>query len=157
MNPKITKLRGRIAAAQDRVAYLESGQARVTKALAIERLNAWLSFAETEGTRVLRDWSVNLTFQHTGASGSMLAVGDPFAIEKLLIAINPEAARTRLMAIIDAEYSAIGDALDPAQIPKLLEQARAELFALETEDFLQSEAAGIRQRIDIDPRLLLGI
>lgn len=157
MNAKVQKLRSKIAEIKGRIESLQSGELHVDKATAAARLAAWLDVAEAEGTACLASWCGHFTHAQTYQPGPMILQGDPFAFEKFQIALHPEAARARLLGLLDEHYKVIGDTVNPASVPKRIEELAAELLQLERDDHRESLAAGIPARADTDARILLGV
>jgi len=157
MTPKIEKLRDRIGALKESIALVETGQTRLPKAEAVAALDRYLAAHQAEGARRLIYWTAH--FSHPAPRLPEMIYANPqdaFGLSCFAAALGPEQLRARLVGFLEANYANGPETLSSAERPAWLAAKRAELLALEVQDFAESNLAKVLQRRDMDVRVLLG-
>lgn len=158
MNPKIEKLRGKIAELKAHIASVQSGYVRVPKEQAIAALDRYLESAAIEGLTRANYWINHFAYPDPRPSTLIpFNPHDHHGGEAIAAALAPVAFRARLMELLEAQYADSPETIAIEDRGPWLDAKRAELLKLEVSDFNESNAARIPQRRDLDPRVLLGL
>lgn len=158
MNPKIEKLRGKIAELKAHIGSVQSGRVRLPKEQAIAALDQHIAALQVETLSRVNAWAS--LFAYPSPRPDFLIPVTPHAYygaESILAALAPAAFRARLMELLEAQYTDSPETIALEDRAAWLETKRDELLKLEVADFNESNAARIPQRRDLDPRVLLGL
>ena len=158
MNPKIEKLRGRIAELKEHIRCMQSGHVRVPKEHAIAALDQHIAALQVESLNRVNGWVSHFTYP-APRPDSLMPIGPHahYAAETFLAALAPVAFRARLMELLEQQYADSPETIALEDRAAWLETKNAELLKLEIADYNESSAAKIPQRRDLDPRVLLGL
>lgn len=158
MNPKIEKLRGKIAELKAHIRSVESGRVRVPKEQAVAALDQHIAALQAESLNRVNGW-VSLFTYPAPRPDSLIPITPHayYGAETIVAALAPVAFRARLMELLEQQYADSPETIALEDRAAWLETKNAELLKLEVADYNESSAAKIPQRRDLDPRVLLGL
>ena len=158
MNPKIQKLRAKISELKAQIDVVQSGSFRIPLAQAIAKLDEHLALNEAAGLGTINHFLLGFCYPDRRPDNLIeIHPLDAYGPNKVLAALAPGAMRTRLVELLEKQYTGQSETFDPNNRDAWLKTKRAELLTAEAEDYRESVAAKERQRHDADPRVLLGI
>lgn len=158
MNPKIEKLRGKIAELKALIKSAQRGNVRIPKAQAIAALDRHIAEIEAEALGMVNGWVSRFAYPAPAHDFLMpITAHSHYGGESIMAALAPAALRARLIELLEAQYADSPETIALEDRAAWLEAKNAELLKLEVSDFNESNAAKIPQRRDLDPRVLLGL
>ncbi len=158
MNPKVEKLRTKIADLKNGMQEVEGGYVRIPKAMAIERLKEHLASEQSEGLRHINHFLLGFTLPDHSIDDLIPTNATERTTNQVITALLPaDPLLARLTALMQDQYADAPPTMAPSERAAWLKAKAEELLKLEAEDFRESNAAREPQRPDLDARVLLGI